>query len=52
MTSQSLKAGQVADPRADLMGQETSFRIELPHLAGGVADEIDLQLKGNTAAAG
>jgi hypothetical protein len=27
------------------------FKTELPHIAGGVADQTELQLKGNAAAA-
>jgi hypothetical protein len=33
------------------MGQKAVFKIELPYLAGGGADQTQLQLKGNTAAA-
>jgi hypothetical protein len=40
------------NPRADLMGQRVVFKNELTHLAGGRGDQIELQLKGNKAAAG
>jgi hypothetical protein len=50
MTSQPPKAGQVVNLRAGLMGQRAVFKIELPHLAGGRADQTKLQLKGNAAA--
>jgi hypothetical protein len=50
VTSQTPKAGQVVDPRADLVGQRATFKTELPHLAGGGADKTELQLKGNEAA--
>jgi hypothetical protein len=43
--------GQVVDPGADLMGQRAAFKTELPKLAGGGADQMELQLKGNAAAA-
>jgi hypothetical protein len=39
VTSQPSKVGQVVDPRADLMGQRTVFKTELPHFAGGEADQ-------------
>jgi hypothetical protein len=38
--------GQMVDPRADLLGQRAAFQTELPHLAGGGADQTELQLKG------
>jgi hypothetical protein len=38
------------DPVADLMEHRAAFKTELPHLAGGEADQTELQLKGNTAA--
>jgi hypothetical protein len=50
-TSQPPKAGQVVDPSADLMGQRAVFKTELPHLPGGGAEQTELQLKGNAAAA-
>jgi hypothetical protein len=45
------KVGQLVDPKADLVGQRSAFKTELPHLAGGGANQTELQLKGNTAAA-
>jgi hypothetical protein len=51
VTGQTPKAEQVVAPGADLMGQRAAFKSELPHLAGGGADQIELQLKHNTAAA-
>jgi hypothetical protein len=51
VTNQHLKAGQVVDPRDNLVGQRAVFKTELPHLARGVADRTELQLKSNTAAA-
>jgi hypothetical protein len=45
------KAGQVVDPRADLVGQRTAFKTEFPHLAEGGTDQTELQLKGNAAVA-
>jgi hypothetical protein len=42
---------QVLDPEADLIGESTAFKTELPHLAGEGADQTELQLKDNTAAA-
>jgi hypothetical protein len=47
----SHKAGQVVDSRDDLVGQRAVFKTELPHLVVGRADQIELQLKGNAAAA-
>jgi hypothetical protein len=32
------------------LGQRAAFTTELPHLAGGGADQTEMQLKGNTAA--
>jgi hypothetical protein len=40
--SQPSKAEQVVDPRADLVGQRAVFKTELPHLAGGGADQTEL----------
>jgi hypothetical protein len=37
--------------KADLVGQRAAFKTELPHLVGGVADQTELELKGNTATA-
>jgi hypothetical protein len=48
-TNKPPKAGQVMDSAADLMGKKAVFKTKLPHLAGGGADQIELQLKGNTA---
>jgi hypothetical protein len=46
VTSHPPKVGQVVvDPIADLVGQ----KAELPHLAGGGADQTELQLKCNVA---
>jgi hypothetical protein len=45
------KAGQEVDPGADLMGQRAVLKTDLPHLAGEGADQTELQLKGNSAAA-
>jgi hypothetical protein len=50
-TGQSPKAGQVVDPGSDLLEQKTVFKTELPHLARGGANQTELQLKDNTAAA-
>jgi hypothetical protein len=44
------KAGQVVDPRTDVLGQRAAFKMELPHFAGEGADQTELQLKENTAA--
>jgi hypothetical protein len=38
------------DPRADLLGQRTAFKTELPHLPEGGDEQAELQLKDNTAA--
>jgi hypothetical protein len=42
---------QVVDHRTDLLGQKAVFKTELPHLDGEGADQTELQLKGNAAAA-
>jgi hypothetical protein len=47
VTGQSDKMRQVVDPGADLIGQRAVFKTELPHLAGGGADQTELQLKEN-----
>jgi hypothetical protein len=44
------KAGQVVDPRADLLGHKAVFKTKLPYLAGGGVNKTELQLKDNTAA--
>jgi hypothetical protein len=41
----------MVDPRADIMEQKEAFKTEFPHLVWGGADQTELQLKGNTAAA-
>jgi hypothetical protein len=51
VTGQPSKAGQVVDPRTDVLGQRAAFKTELPHFAGGGADQTELQLTGNSAAA-
>jgi hypothetical protein len=33
------KAGQLGDYRADLLNQRAAFKLELPHLTGGRADQ-------------
>jgi hypothetical protein len=43
-TSQPPKAGQVVDPRVGLMGHKAVLKTELPHLAGGGASQLELQL--------
>jgi hypothetical protein len=50
MTSQPPKEGQVVDPRADFMGQRAVLKTKLSDLSGGVAEQIELQLKGNATA--
>jgi hypothetical protein len=40
----------MVDPGADITGQMAAFKTELPHDVGGFADQIELQLKGNTSA--
>jgi hypothetical protein len=49
-TSQPAKVEQVVDPRDGLMGQRAALKTEFPHLAGGGADQTELQLKGSAAA--
>jgi hypothetical protein len=34
-TSQTPKAGQEVDLRADILGQRAAFKTELPHITGG-----------------
>jgi hypothetical protein len=43
-TSQPHKTGQVVDPGDGLMGQRIVLKTELPHLAGGEADQTGLKL--------
>jgi hypothetical protein len=43
-------AGQVVNPKADLLAHRTVFKTKLPHFAGGGTDKIELQMKDNTAA--
>jgi hypothetical protein len=42
------KAGQEVDIRADLLVQRAALKSKLPHLAGGGADQTELQQKDNT----
>jgi hypothetical protein len=51
VTSEHLKAGQVVEPRAELVEQKAVFKTELPHFVGREAGQTDFQLKGNMAAA-
>jgi hypothetical protein len=47
--SQPLKAGQVVDLGADLLGQRALFKTEFPHFGAGRTDQTKLHLKSNTA---
>jgi hypothetical protein len=51
VTGQPSKVGHVVDPGADHMGQRAAFKSELLHLAGGGADQTELQLKDKAATA-
>jgi hypothetical protein len=42
VTNQPPKAGQVVDPRADLVGHRAAFKTELPHIPGGGTDQTGL----------
>jgi hypothetical protein len=42
--------GKVVDPAAGFMGQRAAFKTELFYLAREGPDQMELQLKGNTAA--
>jgi hypothetical protein len=52
VTSQHPKLRQVLDPRADLTGQRTILKSELPNLTPGGADQTELKLKRKAALPG